>query len=411
MKPFPTLRSPRLVIASLALALLAGCGEDEPVDPEKPNENTQPAYAFVTQVSAETESHSYIVVTDSLDHTQQLSLTTATEVKGRALISGQPKTGTFFVTGSDSATVTRYKLNNENRLEETGTLSFASKGVKSIGEYQNQLQYISETKAYYFDGAGAQIIVWNPKEMVITTTIPLPEIAIENAVTTFATLPLNRTGQVLLPVGWRPSGSVVGIVKKAGIVAVDTATDKATVVTDDRCGYVRDGVIGADGAVYLATEAYGAAVFRVKGGDTPVPCLLKFNPQTLKFDPDFYRELSQITGQATTGSLLAGPNGTAFLRVLDESVFTVQPNAHPRPVASAAAWTWWQLNFSNFSATKVAAIPPTTGSAFVFEAGNRLLFTEFTNASTETNLRELTDQSGKLTANTKGLTFSFLQLR
>ncbi len=52
-----------------------------------------------------------------------------------------------------------------------------------------------------------------------------------------------------------------------------------------------------------------------------------------------------------------------------------------------------------------------TGSTFLFEADERTLFTEFANGSTATSLRELTDQSGKVTATLPGLGFSFLQLR
>ena len=48
---------------------------------------------------------------------------------------------------------------------------------------------------------------------------------------------------------------------------------------------------------------------------------------------------------------------------------------------------------------------------FLFEADDRKLFTEFASGSTATSLRELTNQSGKVTASLPGLGFSFLQLR
>ncbi|MFP2909164.1 hypothetical protein ACLESD_29810 [Pyxidicoccus sp. 3LFB2] len=411
MKPASFFRLPRLTVTAVALSLLAACGDDkDPIDP--PVETPETAmYAAIAQVSANNESQSYVILTDKVDHTEPLSLENAIEIPGRALGSGLVKTGSLYVSSSEGAEVSRYDLTAEGKLEKKATVSFAGRGLNSIGEYQNQFQFISATKAYYFDGRTAQVIVWNPTDMTLTSAVAIPGLATEGAITTFATHPVRTGNLVLMPVGWRPSAGV-GITKQAGLVVVDTTTDAVTLVKDDRCGYVRDGVLGTDGKVYLATEAYGAAVFRVAGGSTPVPCLLKFDPQTRTFDTTFFRELGSLTGGAATGSLLPGPQGTAYLRVLDESVYTVAPGTHPRVVASAQAWSWWQLRLDTLVATKVSTLPASTGSTFLFNVdANRVLFTEFTNSSTSTNFRELTDHSGKVAFSTQGLAFSFLQLR
>lgn len=410
MKPTSPFRLPRLSAAALALSLFAACGDEAPVNPE-PQQPETPMYAAIAQVSANNASQSYVILTDKVDHTEPLSTANAIEIPGRALGSGLTKTGSLYVSSNEGATVTRYDLTSGGSLEKKATVSFEGRGVASIGEYQNQFQFISETKAYYFDGRTAQVIVWNPSEMTLTQAVPVEKLAQAGAVTTFATHPVRTGNLVLMPVGWRPSTGV-GIVKKAGLIVVDTTTDTATLVEDERCGYVRDGVLGPDGMVYLATEAYGAAVFRVAGGNTPAPCLLKFNPQTRTFDPEFYRDLNALAGGAATGSLLPGPQGTAYLRVLDETVYTVTPGVAPRLVASAPAWSWWQLRLDTLTATKVQTLPASTGSTFLFNVGdNRVLFTEFANSSSVTNFRELTDQSGKVAFSTQGLAFSFLQLR
>jgi hypothetical protein len=323
---------------------------------------------------------------------------------------GIPKSGALFVGGDEAPTVTRYNLTTDGRLEKAGTVSFEGKGVASIEEYQHQFQFISSTKAYYFDGRTSQAIIWNPTEMSVLGTINLNASAVAGSVMTFSTLPLRREDQVIMPLGWRPETGV-GITKQAGVAVIDTKTDTATFVSDDRCGYVRDGVMGPDGMIYLATEVYGASVRRVAGGETPVPCLLRFNPQTLKFDLSFHKELAGLVNGNTAGSLIPGPSGTAYLRVFDESLFTVAAGTHPRALASAPAWRWWQLQLTTLTATPVVGLPATTGSTFLFEAGDRTLFTEFTSGSASTNLRELTDQSGKVALSTQGITFSFLQVR
>ncbi|WP_223632361.1 hypothetical protein [Corallococcus sp. EGB] len=417
MKPSPFSRTSARLLLALSLAFAAACSDDDdgnntPDAGTNTDAGTQTSlYAFVAQVSTDTASTSYVVLTDKLDPNTPLSLTNATEINGRALGSGIPKSGAIFVSSSAGGTVTRYNVTARNTLEKAGEVSFTGKAVTTIGEYQNQFQFVSDTKAYYFDGRNSQIIIWNPKDMTLTNSISLPDMTLSGSTTTFASNPLRVGTKVLMPLGWRAGAAVT---KKAGIIVVDTANDSAVVVTDDRCGYVRDGIVGTDGKVYLATEAYGAAEKRVSGSNSsvPTPCLLKFDPATNTYDPTFFKELGTLTNGGATGSLLAGPNGTGYLRVLDETAYAVQPDTVARTLASAVAWKWWKIDpAAGTNATLVDTLPASTGSSFLYQADGRTVFSEFTNEGKTTNYRELTDLSGKLVATHQGLSFSFLQVR
>ncbi|WP_375759615.1 hypothetical protein [Corallococcus exercitus] len=417
MKPSPFFRTSARLLVTLALAFTAAACSDDG-DGNTPDAGTSvdagtttPMYAFVAQVNVDSVSTSYIVLTETLDPATPLSLTNATQINGRALGSGVSKSGAIFVSSNANGTVTRYNLTANNTLEKAGEVSFAGKGITSIGEYQNQFQYVSETKAYYFDGRNSQVIVWNPKDMTLTNSISLPEMTIAGSTTTFASNPLRVGTKVLMPLGWRAGAAVT---KQAGIIVVDTTNDSAVVVKDDRCGYVRDGIVGSDNQVYLATEAYGAAEKRVSGSNptVPTPCLLKFDPATNKYDEAFFKELGTLTNGGATGSLLAGPNGTGYLRVLDETLYPVQADTVARTLASAVAWKWWKFDpAAGTNATLVDTLPASTGSSFLYEMNGRTVFSEFTNNSGTTNYRELTDLSGNLVATHQGLSFSFLQLR
>ncbi|WP_426752078.1 hypothetical protein [Myxococcus sp. Y35] len=424
MKHSPLLRVSRLFVAALALSLAPACSDDDsdpqpnPPDSGTPDSGTPdsgtpetPVYSVITQVRTAQGSQSYIVLTDTLERTEPLSLDNAIEVSGRALGHGIPGAGALYISSDEGATVTRYDLVDGNRLEQGETVSFEGVGVNSIGEYQHNFHYVSPTKAYYFDGRTSQVIVWNPTDMTLTRTVPIPNLAVSGALTSFTTHPVTSGNLVMVAAAWRPATGI-GITPRAGMVVVDTETDAVTFATDDRCGYVRDGVLGPDGAVYVATETYGSAVYRVSTSSAPAPCLLKFDPETKAFDAAFYRELSSFTGGAATGSLLPGPNGAAYLRVLDETLYTVTSETVPRALASAQVWTWWKLDLSAFTATHVEALQAGAGSSFVHPVeDDRMVYVDFINNSSATAYRELTDESGTELFTHQGMSFSFLQLR
>jgi hypothetical protein len=411
-----TLRSVRWLTAVLALPLLAACGDDDE-EPLPPPGSAASRYAVVTQATVDGASVSYIVVTDKLDHTEKLSLTqNAIEVTGRAIVFGPAKKDHFFV--NSGATITRYNLTEAGDAQKGETVSFAGRGVEEIGEYQQQFRFISDTKAYFFDAETAQVIIWNPSAMTVTGTIPFTEALVPNTYLSFSAQPLDTPNRFILPMAWRPTTGTV-VTKQAGVLVVDPATDslkfvKKTFKDTENCGWVRDGVVGPSGQVYLSTEAYGAAAYRVHRDEANVlkPCLLKFDPQTQSFDDTFFVDLTTLTNGVAAGSVLRGPNGKTYLRVLDEASFPSQITADtsPRALASSPAWKWWDIKLDTLTATPVASLPPAMGSTFLFPANDRVLFTNFV-SSGDTEIRELSDESGKVAFVTPGRTFSFLQVR
>ncbi|SEK54628.1 hypothetical protein SAMN05444354_101843 [Stigmatella aurantiaca] len=405
MKHTFALRSLRLPAAALTLSLLVGCGDSE----DEQNGPPEPLYAITTQLLTADPTESYVVVTPHAEQAATLSLEGAIKVPGRALGVGIPKTGAVYVVTDESATVTRYTLTANNTLEKAGTVDFAPRGVTSLGEYQANFQFVSETKAYFFDGLTAQVIIWNPTAMTVTGTIPLDALVIPETVLAFSGAVVHTGGQIIMPVGWRPVQGI-NVTKKAGVVSIDTATDTATLAEDDRCGYTHDAALGLDGKVYIATEAYGAAVRRVVGEEAPEPCLLKYDPQTRAFDPSFYRALDSLVGGGTAGALIPGEQGTAYVRVLDETIAPVNEGTPPRIVASGTGWQWWELKLDTLTATRRTDLPSTSGSIFLFESEKQTLYTEFGAGAASTTFRVLGD-SGKATVKTQGLSFSFLQLR
>ncbi|MGK4004657.1 hypothetical protein WMF31_18635 [Sorangium sp. So ce1036] len=401
----------------LIVPCLAACGDDEDgggatsaAGAGGGGAASGPRFAITTQVlgSDTADSLSYVVVTDSLDAGTPLSLGDGIEIVGRALGVGPEGGGAVFVAGDAEPTVTRYDLQADGSLKKGSAVSFLGKGLASIGEYGGQFQFVSETKAYFFDGPTAQVVVWNPKDMTVTGDIPLDDLVLADATLTFSAAPLRQGNDVITFAGWRQGPEVPS---QAAIVVVDSATDEATVVTDDRCGYVRDGALGPDGKIYVATEAYGAAVHRLNPDSAAAACMLRFDPETREFDPDFHVELSSLFDGSAAGSLIRGPGGEAFLRVLDEEAFEIKEDTHPRVLASAAAWRWASVTLGDEPTATVLGAEPTGGSVVMLELGDRSFAPLYQGQSSTTFLEITADGPGEATLSTEGLVFSAVKMR
>ena len=139
--------------------------------------------------------------------------------------------------------------------------------------------------------------------------------------------------------------------------------------------------------------------------------MLRFDPTTKQFDAAFHVELGTLFGGQTAGSLIRGPGNEAFLRVLDESVFPIMPDTHPRVLASAAAWKWATVTLGDTPTATVLDAAPSNGSVIPLELGDRSFVALF-QGQDSTKLLELgANGPGDMALSTPGLVFSALQIR
>ena len=325
-------------------------------------------YALVSQVLGDDSSFaSYLALTDSLDE-GALSLDDAIEIPGRALGVGPYEAGAIYV--SQGSTISRYLLDGDALdTKDVKSVSFENYGIANIGEYAGQFQFVASDKAYFFDGSNAQLVVWDPDAMTLQRQIELDELVLEDSVLVFSPAPVRQADRVITFAGFRSSDNAT-IRSKAAVVVVDTKSDQTTVVTDDRCGYTLSGAEGPDGMIYLATEAYGSAVYRVNEDNAPPPCMLRFSLETMEFDPGFELNLPDLFDGKAAATLVGGPDGKTFLGVLDETAYgTIDETTVARALASAAAWQWTHVTLGDSPVAEQPAGPHTLGSVLALSLG------------------------------------------
>ena len=401
------------------LCALTACAGDDGADGSAPGPahgpeagattGRGPRFAVVTQVAASgSMPMSFVSMTDTLSSPEPVSTSDALSIAGRALVANEPGSGSFFVSSGTGGELTKYTLDPAGKPASAGTISFP--GAAQIGEYASQLQFVSATKAYYFDTRTAQIFVFNPSTLAAPTAIALPGLQVADAILTFSsTLPVRRGSKIALAAGWRSSNNQ-RVIPKTALVVLDTSNDTAAVLFgSDRCGYVRDAVEGSDGRVYIATEAWGSSVHRLAPDNAPPPCLMRTNSELTAFDAAYVKDLNAITS-GVTGSLTQSRDGKVYTRVLDEDAATITPMTVARALASLPVWSWWELQLGDSpTASKVAGAPLGTGSLIVFDTRDKRYAAEI--GATGTGLLDLTTGVGPVSISTSGFTFSAVQVR
>ncbi len=371
------------------------------------SEDGDAVYAVVTQVFGESDNTSYVVTTQDLS-ASELSLARGIEINGRAIAAGPTNGGRLFVGTDLGATVTRYDLTAEGELEQAGQVSFAGAGLTSLGEYAGQFQFVADDKAYFFDGSTAQVIVWDPEEMTYTKSLDLSALVFDGELLTFGGVPLRSGAELLAFAGWRTSDNAQ-VPDRAAVVMVDTESDSVAIATDERCGYVRDGVLASDGFVYLATEAFGAAVHHMNPENASPPCLLRFDPEAGEFDESFHVDLTTLFDGTVAGTLLIGPGNQPYLLALDAADYAGPPA--PRVLASSPFWQLAKLTTGDDPSVEVLDGDPLPGSILPAALGDDVYLPVFAGRES-TEIVELTAEGlGAVGASTSGLAFSVVKLR
>jgi len=211
--------------------------------------------------------------------------------------SGQNATafnGSIYVWVAESGIYTRYAVDDQMRLSESGAVSFMNLG----GTGNVMTSFISPTRAYSMTRDNLQIIVWNPEEMIVLGSIDTSA-AIDPSYPSFDYgEPVVFGDYVAWPVLWydydnfdfKPSVDV--------ILASASSEAPAFVVSDSRCGGGWSLFTDDVGDLYALGNAwFGFAHFFDRDpARQPNDCLLRIPAGSTAFDPSFHVDLNQAAG-------------------------------------------------------------------------------------------------------------------
>jgi hypothetical protein len=345
-----TLRLRALTLGVSAVGGLA-CSDSATVltHPAEPTANGD-ATRFIVQTSVDLgdDRINYFTPVSSLAEGAIWDPGRALEVAGGARLYAPAFGGFFAVGSSEDLTVQRYDLATDGTLSPSGLVSFASQGVTSM---DRTAAFISDTKAYYFDETGAQIIIWNPLELTITGRIDVGVIARPglDASIIRENYP-QRPGRLLTSVRWSADGERLAM--ETGLLVIDTDRDVvANFEVDTRCVAATEVAMMANGDVYFGTTADELAYnAQVRGSSRP-GCHLRVLAGEDRFDPGYALQLSPLVeGRAACDVIPSGVDGEVLFRALDESLspWTLDNDV----VGEAEAWEYHRLNVASGEVTR-----------------------------------------------------------
>lgn len=379
--------------SSLTLVLTAMCstGCSDGRDEAPSRVEAGPAYLVGTRVWSDTTTTSYFHVVPSLDAGTVVDPARAVEVSGAAKLFAVDEIGWFAVGGGEQPTITRYTLGDTGRLEEGDSISLQPYGVDGLWD---TLYVVSETKMYYPDREGHQLVVINPKEMLVEGVIQLPQTERAPYLPVYGYTPLLRDGKLLFTVGWFDWTNNDAVLGETGLVVLDTQTDTVERFdVDSRCGGVTTGVVLDSGDTYFVTAAIASAAHRLKRLPS-APCALRVAAGADAFDPEFSVAMRDITGTHVSGEPIPAGGSELFLRVFDERLATVEEGHATYELTGQSAWHWWRWNVETGEAGPVSTLGPSTSDVLWFDLDGRVFGTETTEDYARTTLIELTADGG-----------------
>ena len=233
--------------------------------------------------------------------------------------------------------------------------SMLNEGVRS---FTTLFAFISPDRAYYIDTLSgfSQVVVWDPSEMVVTSSFSVPSLNREGFDTQGGT-PVLIDDFVVMPINY--TARFQGEIVRSTTMVVFSATEDRFVqlVEDERCVIARSAFV-EDGMVYLIADSLGGAVDRFAPPDLVVPpaCLLRWIPGDDVFDPSFYLDLRELVGEPFINSGTTRGDGTFVTQAYTSDIDPLTLGLFE--LLDDDLWQWTIVDFRAETSTVLTSIPP-----------------------------------------------------
>ncbi|WP_338868581.1 MxcI [Myxococcus stipitatus] len=398
------------LLASAALVLPA-CGDDKksPGDGKEPGVGEEGSL-FLVHSAVETNGArmNYFSLVDSLDQPKTLDYSKSLELPGRPRLYAAAGMDFFAIGSGESPTITRYEVRNGAFVAGT-PMSLHQLGVRALGS--NAVLFISPTKAYYKDDAQAQIIVWNPAEMRVLKTLPLPKEFVKTGYVTSVSGWASRAGEAFFAVGWS-SRTYDSVLPGTNLVRIDTTTDEITWHADPRCRNITEtGQIGD--TLYFFSGVINGLGYAVKGAEDggQQDCILRVSAGRQRFDEDYVGSLAPGLGAKQFGAIISvTDDGMAWAQVADTNITPTAPGTTYLEWFNKG-WSWWRVPLATLQNPVRVEGEPGAYSGFTLTSGEDFFISQSAADYSTSTLMELSSGTPKASVSFPGFVLDVARIR
>lgn len=292
---------------------------------------------------------------------------------GTAAIFGRDDGSVFALGTSDEPVLTRYELSEAGELVERGRMSLQPQGIVSGFLRPDLVPFVSDTKAYWIDDVGLQVVVWNPETMRVVETFSIADAEHEGAFLELGEAVL-RDDTLFVSASYRGADELDQ--GEAVVLVIDAAEDRLDeVLTDSRCGSTKELALAGDGTLYVASEALAASQYALdRPAGYPAPCVLRINSGVARFDEDFHISIPKLLDGRSGGRYVLGLGGHAYVLALHEELLDEELGEDTDLYTpwDSAAWRWWRVDLGDDAEGELVEDAPVAGAASrVLRAGGR----------------------------------------
>ncbi len=150
---------------------------------------------------------------------------------------------------SDAPVIQRWALDADGVLQMTGEVNLSGLGITStMGGNRKVLQFISETRAYYFDNEGFRVVVFDPSEMTITEDFSIGEIRSTDVAATSMNFIVREGDRFFVSARTRDADDEP--VRELDVAIVSATSSAVEYARDDRCADIAFVAKDSAGGVY-----------------------------------------------------------------------------------------------------------------------------------------------------------------
>jgi hypothetical protein len=368
--PWSSPGSPICRFALVAAVVASGCADGASREQAAPVRDA----AFLGSVSIEipgSEWSSYTALVREVSDATNDSLRGGIETPG--WLAPATYQGAIYIPNHEAATLTKYTTDDNGALIQGATLSFMRFGITWIAPV-----FIAPDKAYLFDDANRQVIVWNPTTMELAdktidvSPLVSPPVADKPGFqpSMLANYGRSRGERLFVPVRWTNWDAADPFLLSAGLLVIDTTTDTPIrLLQDERLTDTIYTVVTDSQDLYLFTGALGIAHHHVRGNARPGGAL-RVRSGEEEFDPDFYINLDEAVGGRPASTPVWSSGASVYLKAFHEEQQPIDAaiDADPGQLLGRAAWRYWEVDLEGTAAAReLTELPWTSTDGFFYD--------------------------------------------